>query len=360
MSREDSTSLRSGGPSHTSTNQWQSFEVRMRRRRAERCVMRAEVALEAGFPDEARAALEEARLLDVTTPDFETLRATIAPAALPPVRRSRRPLIAAAAAVVVTTLGMSAWLWSEIAARQGAGPSAVTHRATARDISLPAPRSRPQGEAPRPIITTEFIRPELDRPADTAVAPKRDAVPLAQLAKLDAATTGVGEVVPAEGTPATTEAPKLPPANLELKRNDTPPAPPEVAIPAAPVPPPSSGSSASASEAATRQDERSQVQAALRRYEAGFSALNVDGVRSVWPGVDARSLARAFNGLQSQRISLGECSVSVDAGTARAECRGTATWTPRIGGGTQTSNRAWSFELRNFARDWKIVRVQAR
>ena len=33
--------------SHTATHQWQSFEFRMRHRRAERCLLRAEMALEA-------------------------------------------------------------------------------------------------------------------------------------------------------------------------------------------------------------------------------------------------------------------------------------------------------------------------
>src|SRR3954454_13134593 len=56
-----------GAGSHTSTPQWQSFEVRMRHRRAERCLVRASVALSAGDFVEARAATEEAKEL---APDF--------------------------------------------------------------------------------------------------------------------------------------------------------------------------------------------------------------------------------------------------------------------------------------------------
>src|SRR4051794_39845569 len=56
-----------GAGSHTSTPQWQSFEVRMRHRRAERCLLRASSALSAGDLDEARAATEEAKEL---APDF--------------------------------------------------------------------------------------------------------------------------------------------------------------------------------------------------------------------------------------------------------------------------------------------------
>src|SRR5687767_8688690 len=91
-------------PSHTSTDEWQSFEVRMRRRRAERCVLRAEVALHAGFEEDARLALEEARRLDSSAPDLDALRERIshlieppaAEAPAPPPRRRRLLPIAAA------------------------------------------------------------------------------------------------------------------------------------------------------------------------------------------------------------------------------------------------------------------------
>ena len=57
--------------SHTATQQWQSFEIRMRRRRVERCVLRASVAIEAGVLDDARAALEEVQRLDPHEPAIE-------------------------------------------------------------------------------------------------------------------------------------------------------------------------------------------------------------------------------------------------------------------------------------------------
>src|SRR5687767_326344 len=60
--------------SHTATEQWQSFEIRMRRRRVERCVLRASVAIEAGVLEDARAALEEVQRLDPYEPALETLR----------------------------------------------------------------------------------------------------------------------------------------------------------------------------------------------------------------------------------------------------------------------------------------------
>src|SRR3954471_10797429 len=47
--------------SHTNTGEWQSFESRMRRKRADRLTLRAEIAAEAGCFDDARQCLDEAR-----------------------------------------------------------------------------------------------------------------------------------------------------------------------------------------------------------------------------------------------------------------------------------------------------------
>ena len=60
--------------SHTGTGEWKSFEGRMLQRRAERLVQRASTAAGAELFDEARAAIDEARLLWPSTPriaDFE-------------------------------------------------------------------------------------------------------------------------------------------------------------------------------------------------------------------------------------------------------------------------------------------------
>lgn len=40
--------------SHTASQQWQSFEIRMRRKRVDRCVLRAAVAIDAGILEDAR------------------------------------------------------------------------------------------------------------------------------------------------------------------------------------------------------------------------------------------------------------------------------------------------------------------
>jgi hypothetical protein len=76
--------------------------------------------------------------------------------------------------------------------------------------------------------------------------------------------------------------------------------------------------------------------------------------------VDQRALARAFEGLASQRVALGTCEVGVNGSSARAICVGNATWTPKVGGGRQTKSRTWTFDLRRGDATWQIVKVDTR
>jgi hypothetical protein len=48
-------------------------------------------------------------------------------------------------------------------------------------------------------------------------------------------------------------------------------------------------------------DEHAAVRATLGRYESAYSDLNTAAAHAVWPGVDERALARAFDSLSSQR-----------------------------------------------------------
>jgi hypothetical protein len=72
--------------SHTTSGEWQSFEARMRRRRAERLAVRADVAVAAGYLDEAQACIKEGRDLAPSLRAFagveQKLRETSATSAL--------------------------------------------------------------------------------------------------------------------------------------------------------------------------------------------------------------------------------------------------------------------------------------
>ena len=133
------------------------------------------------------------------------------------------------------------------------------------------------------------------------------------------------------------------------------PAPPRTPAPAAAPP-----AAAAAVPAAPPMSDERRVRAALDRYQMAYSRLDATAARAVWPSVDRRALERAFGGLASQSISLGQCNVRVNGGSAQADCSGNASWTPRVGGGSQTAARRWRFDLQNTAGEWVIVDAAVR
>jgi hypothetical protein len=116
---------------------------------------------------------------------------------------------------------------------------------------------------------------------------------------------------------------------------------------------------AEASRAVAANPEGS-VRAVLARYEAAYSGLDAAAAGAVWPSVDRRALARAFEGLTAQTVDLGRCEVRVTGASARAECSGRAEWTPRVGGGTRSAARRWQFDLKAAGNDWVIVSAETR
>ncbi len=107
-------------------------------------------------------------------------------------------------------------------------------------------------------------------------------------------------------------------------------------------------------------DER-RVQATLRRYEAAYTRLDAGAAKAVWPTVDARALARAFNGLESQDLEFDQCDLEVRGVEASALCSGRATWVARVGSKTpRTEARAWAFRLRKVGDDWQILGADIR
>lgn len=103
------------------------------------------------------------------------------------------------------------------------------------------------------------------------------------------------------------------------------------------------------------------MRSVLTSYASAYSALDADAAQRVWPGVNRSALARAFDSLASQHVDLGTCRIDVTGASATATCNGTATWSPKIGGGGRRSEaRHWSFELARGGSGWEIVsaRVQ--
>ncbi len=192
---------------------------------------------------------------------------------------------------------------------------------------VPPPAAPPPSAQPVPRIVDDAPRaPARTTATDTPTAPAT--LPPASASSLPASSTAS---IPAPSPPAVSESPPPPPV-------------PEAAPRAAPP----------------TVDDRAAVRATLSRYEAAYSDLDIAGARAVWPGVDQRALARAFEGLASQRVALGTCEVGVNGPSARAICVGNATWTPKVGGGRQTKSRTWTFDLRRADATWQIVKVDTR
>ena len=98
----------------------------------------------------------------------------------------------------------------------------------------------------------------------------------------------------------------------------------------------------------------------LSRYETAFNRLDASAASSVYPGVDRAALDRAFKGLVSQRVSLGLCDITVVGDIGGASCAGKARWEPRVGGGLQTADRYWTFNLRKSTEGWRIEQIRVR
>ena len=469
---------------HTSTDQWQSFEMRMRQRRIVRLLLRAQIAHEAGCDDEAREALEEAERLNAHAPGLAEMRAVLetqpeepSPAPIPepaitdlpaaplaiaapvitdvpaaelriaeppspefpsielrtpeppsPELRSPKPpspelpsielripeppspelpifeppspepaspearifetpspeprtnwlpRVAAAALIV----GALAWF----AVPRAFGPSAGTHADATRAVAGPSTT----GETPSPATTSPASEPAAagsaalpdvriaveEVAAATSAPPPPATAPAATVETAAAATALVGREIPEARS--TTNVPPLetaPPAAARIETPDAPVLPPAIpvtteaplaeaaSVPLAAPPPPRARAEAAVNEpvrdlppARAVISPDAGVRAILARYESAYTRLDVDAAGSVWPALDRRALARAFDGLASQRVSLGSCDVNVAGETAVAACNGSATWTPKVGGGTRTQARQWEFRLKYVAGGWQIV-----
>jgi hypothetical protein len=433
--------------SHTATQQWQSFEMRMRQRRVERCLLRASVAIEAGVLEDAREAIEEVRRLSPDEPGLQSIAAQFAAAerlppaaqfsdlilqqpaaehaageAAPQTTKHRVPAVAAAILLLVASAA-GGWWWTsgvEPAAQSVNAPTAPSDAAAApaavppsravhvsetavnapvREEPLPpAPttdsvpfgptatlgttRANPNPEVhPPATVPQPDARPARDEyatkpataaagraPAPSPVRPGEAAEPRAPF--VDARNSAPVRLPGAEVTPSAPSAP-APSVRVESPANLPVDAAPRVvsgvdavgepaATPRAIAPPPAPASPPPASPAPVSGTDEQSVRAVLTRYEAAYTRLDAAAAASVYPGVNQRALATAFDGLSAQAISLGRCDVRVSGATARAECSGTARWTPKVGGGAQGAPRQWRFDLRNANGNWVITQATTR
>ena len=432
---------------HTSTGEWQSFEMRMRQRRIDRLLVRARVARHEGRDDEAREALAEIEELNgkpiALSPEIR-LPPDAMPQEDPPpqivfyegaeddliafdnekqpedeegtglaptndlldlplyphlaLQAKHRPRWGPRVAAVFAASAVVFWFASP---RESPSPAAAMAESQPRAAAPPSAASamsappRTLAQTPRAVVPaiTEEVPIRLARteaPADAArvgAAPTATSgPPVALPEKVPAEPRATSSELPARGgetVPASSPEP-LPPAPLPVEtpaatvpiasgpsleavgRTGAAPAPPPaevVAAPAAPptpAPAPSSAPGAVETAAPMPAAAAAGVRATLLRYESAYSRLDVNAVSAVWPALDRRALARAFEGLSSQEVSLGSCEVRIVGESAIADCTGSAIWTPKVGGRTQRQARRWQFRLRNVGAGWQIISATVR
>lgn len=107
-------------------------------------------------------------------------------------------------------------------------------------------------------------------------------------------------------------------------------------------------------------ERQASVRGTIERYRSAYERLDAAAAQSVWPGVDAGALSRAFGSLESQQLRFEDCAIDVAGSTADATCTGRASVVPKIGGGRQSVNRTWRFRLEQNGESWTIASATVR
>ncbi|HTK28959.1 MAG TPA: hypothetical protein VL309_05380 [Vicinamibacterales bacterium] len=384
------------------------FEERARRRRVDRRLEAARLALAERRTREAAAALEEVAELDSNLPELVPLVLELDRLRRASSHANRGPWLAAAAVFGVMILGAS-WLEeSRVRFSTPALPAVAERASEEKTPASAAVPDAPSAAEPRPADAAPVAAiPEPAPPVEARV--QRDASP-APAATAGAAASSetrpvrperaAAEVVNAVGTtpppapaaspvaaapsrpvpsavPARLETPVLPPegdpAAVLPQASITPP-PAESRAAAVPVRPVSEPAPAAAAPPAAASpslaprpvptppaiDDEALIKQALQRYRMAYDGLDASSARAIWPAVDQAALARAFDGLESQHLTFESCNVQLGAGKAAATCRGSAEYIPKVGSREpRTEPRVWTFALRRNGAAWIIDSARA-
>jgi hypothetical protein len=322
-------------------------------------------ALAAGRLKEAASGLDEVIELDPNLPELRELAAQYASLK----KNLRRPRagrwLVAAAAFGGVMLGGS-WLqdatglWS----RQTVGVSSLVAPPPPLTVTVSASTVEPEPDEPAgtsgalppaPHVSAMSERMASERPVAEALDRRVDVQPTETAAVFAENAAPLSPVQPAPIVRASSEAtsgtglPGEPPASAVA------PIGPASALP---VPAPA----ASPSSAVVRQsDDQARISQVLQRYRAAYESLDARSASAVWPSVNEAALARAFDGLASQRLVFEGCDVRL-RGEAAADvtCHGTTQYIPKVGSrDPRVEPRTWNFTLRRSGADWNIVSARA-
>jgi hypothetical protein len=376
---------------------WARFEHRARLRRLERRSEAARNAIARAHFDEAKAILEEIREIDPAHPDLISLSMELD--AGRHFARTRRihagPVVAAAAVFAAFLLG-ARYLegpgrtalpsWTSLAPPAPAvapAPvdSATIDTAAAASIADATPPAAPSADTAAavpdtsgpavtfslPSMTLTTPAPSLPSPAAAPPAITAPAVVAPPPSRLDATADARPAAVATAGNfgAAVDRAPEPDPTAVSAAVTTatlpgtliTEPAPPPALTVTAPRPQPPAVSGDAAvirADVASPPDEE-LVRRTLQQYRAAYETLDARSAQAVWPGVDSDALQRAFDGLQSQRLTFDDCQVQVRGAAGTAVCRGTARYVPKVGSrDPRVEPRVWSFSLRKAGDQWRI------
>jgi hypothetical protein len=389
----DQTS-RSFVPQGVNAASWHGFEQRITERRFKAMLDTINTSIVAGDAVSARAALEEARELRpdaAVLADFEARVAALPVAfALPAAKPAARIWVRAMGAAALFLIGVSLLLGLEwmrpgdtttivpppvvapevpaVAPAQrtrpvpapdlGPVPVALNEESVPAIITPPEPLMRPTattgttGTAPPTIAARSFALREASPPVVERTIERRPVEedqpsgPLGEVADDFVASRSV-PVAARDAGPAMVPAAAAAdtPVTADARGRAAPPA----ATPASAISVPSG------------PDQQVRVQEVLRRYARAYGQLDASAARAVWPSVDERALARAFQNLSSQQVSFDDCEIDIRGAIANASCRGQASYAPKIGKREQrTEPRTWRFELHRDGDAWTIENVDMR
>ncbi len=202
-------------------------------------------------------------------------------------------------------------------------------------------------------------------PALHATGPPRDAAPIAAPPPSIATPPDRNAAAPlpiaaapppAANTAARTEVPSVPAPSTDTVRRPPPTSGSEAAAPEIPLAALTERGDAAAEAAAVEG-----INATLRRLQLAYEQRDARLAKAVWPTVNERALARAFEGLRSQSVTFDRCRMTVLSVSADVECRGVMNYVPRVGSQDQrTESRQWTFRVRKGDDQWLITNAEAR
>lgn len=360
---------------------WLGFEQRIKDKRFDALLRSANAAIADGNAALAAHALEEAREIRPGAPELAALETAIKrlqPEVDPRVQwRRARGAIMLLAAGVLMVLALDVTRLAPGALRMIAPPppdllqampivplhraegvtaatySTIATRTPADDVELTA-----AAETAAIDVQHELVEP-LPQPARQPMPARESRMAMTGPAAhvLENRATEIRDDPPVVESVTATPVAVAPPA----RRVDVPGGLPAASVPSA-VASTSETAPVDVREAvAPGINEQSRVADVLNRYARAYGDLDVAAAREIWPNVDQRALARAFDSLASQTVSFDDCEIDVTGAIANVSCRGQASYVGKVGRGVPRNEaRTWRFLLRRDGESWKIATAEAR